>query len=95
MKDSRTCSKKGTNGKLNEDCREFLDYIIDGTQRMKQLIQSILIHSQINAGDSINQVTNCNSIVSSVLEGLQHVIEETGATFEINHLPEVPVENPR
>lgn len=83
---------KGTNGKLNEDCREFLDYIIDGTQRMKQLIQSILIHSQINSGDSINQVTDCNSVVSSVLDSLQQVIEETGATFEINYLPEVPVE---
>ncbi|MBI1272408.1 response regulator [bacterium] len=84
--------KKGTKGKLNKDCKEFLEYIIDGTQRMKQLIQSILIHSQISASESIDQVTNCNSVVSSVLDSLQHIIESTGATFEIDYLPEVPVE---
>jgi len=36
---------ESTKGELNKDCEEFMEYILDGTQRMQQLIQSVLMTS--------------------------------------------------
>src|SRR5262249_31446075 len=34
-------------GKLDKDADEFMDFIMDGTIRMQELIQSVLAHSRI------------------------------------------------
>lgn len=83
---------KGTKGNLSADCIEFLDFIIDGTKRMKELTQSILVHSQISAKSSIGQYTSCNAVLQEVLDDMHGLIEESGATFEIEYLPNVAVE---
>ena len=83
---------KGTRDTLSEDCTEFIEYIIDGTQRMKLLIQSILTHSQISSKNSIDQITDCNTVLLAVLDSMQRPVDEAGATFDTDYLPEVPVE---
>jgi len=83
---------EGTKGQLDKDCTEFLEFILDGTERMKHLIQSILVHSQLNAAASINQATDCNSVVQEVVNDLRASIDETDTSLEIDILPEVAVE---
>ncbi|MBX9668842.1 MAG: response regulator [Candidatus Obscuribacterales bacterium] len=82
----------GTEGKLDKDCTEFIEFIVDGTNRMRQLINSILSHSQINAADSLNQVTDCNSVIDEVLANLQESIEATKANLDIDSMPHVAVD---
>lgn len=83
---------KSTKGGLNDNCDDFIDFIIDGTKRMKELTQSILTHSQVAAIGSIDQVTDCNSVIEDVFVDMQELIEESGASFQVDHLPEVAVE---
>ncbi len=82
----------GTEGKLDKDCTEFIEFIVDGTNRMRQLINSILLHSQINAADSLNQVTDCNSVIDEVLANLQDSIEAAKANLDIDSMPHVAVD---
>lgn len=84
--------EKGINGDLSDDCKDFLGYIIDGTKRMKQLTQSILIHSQISGKDSIDQVADCNAVLHAVLGDMQGLIEESGVSLDVDFLPQVAVE---
>lgn len=81
-----------TKGKLEKDPTEFIEYILDGTKRMQALIQSVLLHSQIDSYNSETCVTNCNSVIEEVLVDLDQSIKETGAMFEVDRLPQVAVE---
>lgn len=78
--------------KLDSESLEFIDYILDGTQRMQTLIQAVLTHSNISSEESTSQNTNCDLVVQDVLANLRLVIQESGASFEIADLPDVAVE---
>lgn len=78
--------------RLDSESREFLDFILDGTQRMQQLIQSVLLHSAIKREENTDAVTDCNSVIEEVLANLSTAIEEAGAKLEVDNLPEVAVE---
>lgn len=84
--------KENTDGKLDKDATEFVDFILDGTARMQNLIQSVLTHSSIHRDSSEVHVTKCNDVIEDVLTNLSATIRETEAVFEIDNLPEVRVE---
>lgn len=69
-----------------------MDFILDGTARMQNLIQSVLTHSSIHRDNSEVHVTKCNDVIEDVLTNLSATIRETEAVFEIDNLPEVRVE---
>lgn len=81
-----------TSGKLDQDCRDFIDYILSGTQRMQQLIQSVLLHSSIRRPEAEEISTDSNSVIEEVLANLDTSIKLFGAQFEVNNLPVVAVE---
>ncbi len=81
-----------TQGKLEKDPTDFVGYIVEGTQRMQRLVQSVLVHSQIGFDGSINYSTNCNSVIDEVLIDLKQVIQDSGAILEVDRLPNVAVE---
>lgn len=83
---------ENTKGNLDKDSEEFVGYILDGTKRMQNLIQSVLTHSNIDSTDSSTQATKCNLVMEDVLNDLMSPIHETKAIFEIDDLPEVAVE---
>jgi PAS domain S-box-containing protein len=80
-------------GKLDPDCTEFIGFILDGVKRMKELVQSILIHSRVDRDQTVEQCTDCNSIVSQILTDIRPLIDETDTSFEIDTLPQVAVEH--
>ncbi len=79
-------------GKLDKDCTEFVEYILDGVQRMTNLIRSILVHTQVSQDTTLNHSTNCNAVMAEVMADMQSSITETGTSFEIHKLPDVAVE---
>jgi PAS domain S-box-containing protein len=84
--------QESTAGKIDKDCEEFIDYILDGTQRMQQLIQSVLLHSSIKREETDELSTDCNSVIEEVLANLDAIIKESEAHLEVDNLPEVGVE---
>jgi light-regulated signal transduction histidine kinase (bacteriophytochrome) len=84
--------KQTNEGKLDSDSTEFIEYIYEASQRMKHLIQSILLHSQINDTSNFDQITDCNSVIEDVLAGLSSTISEADAVIHVDNLPTVAVE---
>lgn len=78
--------------KLDKDGSEFIEYILDGVQRMQLLIQSVLLHSQIPTDATPNSVADCNSVLDEVLSNLSATLTETSTNLEVGALPSVAVE---
>ena len=83
---------ENTKGQLDQDCNEFIEYILDGTSRMQQLIQSVLLHSSIKPEDNAYSASDCNAVLEEVLANLDASIRENKAELEIDSLPTVGVE---
>ena len=83
---------ENTQGKLDQDCQEFIEYILDGTSRMQQLIQSVLLHSSVKPEDNAYASSDCNAVLEEVLANLDASIKENKAILEIDSLPSVGVE---
>lgn len=81
-----------TNGKLDSDSTEFIGFILEAVKRMKVLIQSILMHSQVDCNPAVEHNTDCNAVISQILTDLRPLIDESNAIFEIETLPRVSVE---
>lgn len=84
--------KENCEGKLDVESQEFIGYILDGTQRMQNLIQAVLTHSSIIKHEGTFYETKCNDVIEDVLRNLSALIKETEAGFDIDPLPEVAVE---
>ncbi|MBX9572619.1 MAG: response regulator [Candidatus Obscuribacterales bacterium] len=82
-------------GKFDKDQMDFLNYILDGTKRMQQLIRAVLVHSEVDKKTPESEVhtTSCTSVIDEVLRDLRNLIRETETTFDIGELPEVAVDH--
>jgi light-regulated signal transduction histidine kinase (bacteriophytochrome) len=80
--------------RLDHDANEFIDFILEGTNRMEQLIQAVLAHSRISEEGEKTEapLTDVNSVIKEVLANLSQSISETGATFDIGTMPTVRVD---
>jgi light-regulated signal transduction histidine kinase (bacteriophytochrome) len=78
--------------RMNADNKEFLAFILDGTQRMQTLIESVLLHSSIKPEDSDDVATDCNSVIEEVLVNLDASIKKNDVHVEVYELPTVAVE---
>lgn len=74
---------------LDQDGEEFLEFAIDGAERMKTMIEGLLEYSRVDTqGDPMEQV-NLNTVVDDVTDDLQLKIDETDATIRSDDLPTV------
>lgn len=79
-------------GKLDKDGDEFIEFILDGMQRMQRLIQDVLAHSNIEIDRSHRSETSTRVVLKEVQANLVQLIEENNATFELGKLPVVAVD---
>ncbi|OLZ41721.1 PAS domain-containing sensor histidine kinase [Natrinema saccharevitans] len=74
---------------LDSDGREFLEYAVDGAERMRDMIDGLLAYSRVETqGDPLEPVA-LETVFDDVLEDLQLRLEETDATVEVGELPRV------
>lgn len=76
-------------GKLDEDADEFIHYAVDGTQRMKRLIEDLLTYSRAGKGGPAAESVPAGRALDQALHNLQARIAECGATVEADPLPVV------
>ncbi|MEO6903476.1 MAG: ATP-binding protein [Bacteroidia bacterium] len=74
--------------KLDTNANEFIDFALDGSGRMKDLINGLLEFSRLN-NTSLSKAVNTNTVISSVIKNLSQEIEDTNAVIEYNDLPEI------
>ncbi|GAB3677549.1 sensor histidine kinase [Halopiger thermotolerans] len=74
---------------LDEDCTEFIEFAVDGADRMDAMIDGLLEYSRVDTqGDSFEAV-DLDAVFEDVCTDLQFRIEETDATITRGSLPTV------
>lgn len=72
--------------KLDENARQFLGFLTEGSSRMQQLVDGLLQYSRINQTLSYEQI-DCNKVLAEVIKDLLVIIKETKAVIRYNNLP--------
>jgi light-regulated signal transduction histidine kinase (bacteriophytochrome) len=76
-------------GRLDARADEFIDFAVDGSKRMKRLIDDLLLYSRHGPRTMLTAV-DLNRAVSDALHNLQTAITETGTRVEVSSLPTIP-----
>ena len=74
-------------GRLDEDADRFIGYVVDGADRMKGLINDLLMFSRVGTQGRSFIPTDCNAILTQVLADQASAIESCGAVVTNNKLP--------
>lgn len=81
-------------GQLDARADEFIDFAVDGSKRMKRLIDDLLLFSRLGPRTMLTAV-DLNRAVSDALQNLQTAITETGTRVEVSSLPTIPGDRSR
>ncbi|MXV61904.1 GAF domain-containing protein [Natronorubrum sp. JWXQ-INN-674] len=74
---------------LDEEGEEFLEFAVDGAERMRSMIDGLLQYSRVETqGDPLEPV-DLECILDDVRDNLQMTITENDATIEADSLPRV------
>jgi PAS domain S-box-containing protein len=74
---------------LDGEGREFFAYAIDGAQRMREMIRSLLAYSRVTRQGQPLAATDARGVVDDAMADLQLQIEETEGEITIGDLPTV------
>ncbi len=75
--------------KLGPDANEYIGYILDGTTRMRNLIDDLLLYSRATTQGKEFRKVNFNTVLKQVINNLQVTIRERGAVITSDILPVV------
>ncbi|WP_440769183.1 ATP-binding protein [Natronorubrum sp. DTA28] len=77
------------NGNLDDESEEFLEYAVDGADRMRSMIEGLLQYSRVEtAGQPFEEVA-LDSVFDDVLEEHSVKIEDCDGTVTVGDLPRV------
>jgi PAS domain S-box-containing protein len=75
--------------KLDEKAYEFIDYTVEGVERMQMLIKDLLAYSQVSMKGNIFKTTNCSVVLEEAIWNLHTAIEVSGIEITYDLLPTV------
>ena len=75
--------------RFDKEAKEFMDYVVDGSARMKQLIEDILAYSRIGTRGRELVPVESEAALKRALGSLRGAIEASGATVTHDPLPAV------
>jgi signal transduction histidine kinase/DNA-binding response OmpR family regulator len=76
-------------GKLDTSADETINSIVDGAERMQNLIQSVLLYARLGRTGQPFAPADCNAVLQQALANLQGAIEAEGAVITIAPMPTV------
>jgi PAS domain S-box-containing protein len=74
-------------GTLDEDGEEFVEYAVDGAERMRDMIDGLLEYSRIESRGSAFEPVDLEAVVEDVSDDLWIKLEEHDATLTVADLP--------
>lgn len=76
-------------GKLDSDADEFIQYAVDGAERMQRLVNDLLLYSRVGSRANVPREVAVDDVVDEAIENLMTAIHESGATIQRMPLPTV------
>jgi light-regulated signal transduction histidine kinase (bacteriophytochrome) len=74
-------------GKLDKDSKEYIDFAVDGSKRMKNMIDDLLSYSRIISGKAQFEKTDINKILQDVKNNLRENIRVSEASIGYSKMP--------
>jgi len=74
--------------KLDKDADEFIDFAVDGSNRMRLLINSLLEYSRVNKIKPFQWVESAD-VIEDILQDMKEQINESGTVVKYNELPKI------
>jgi light-regulated signal transduction histidine kinase (bacteriophytochrome) len=78
--------------KMNQDGKEFIQFITDGAKKMNTLIKDLLSYSRITTHAKPSKINNIEKILKNALFNLQEAIKESDAIITYDKLPILKVD---
>ena len=75
--------------RLDGEARQYMGFIVDGAERMQNLIRDLLLLSRVSSKRKPSRPTNGNEVLRLALDDLGPRIEESGASVTADPLPTV------
>jgi PAS domain S-box-containing protein len=75
--------------RFDGDAREFMNYIVDGASRMKQLIEDLLAYSRVGTKGQEPKPVQSEAALRRALFNLRTAMEEASASVTYDPMPEV------
>ena len=76
-------------GRLDADADEFIGYAVDGTQRMKRLIEDLLLYSRAGKGSPPSDEFSSEEALQVAIKNLHFAIRDSQAIVTYDVLPRV------
>lgn len=76
-------------GQLDKDADEYIEFIVEGSKRMKEMIQGLLEYSKIRKTEKGMKPVKTENVLEKAISNLVTSIEENNATITHDPLPEV------
>ncbi|RQG96580.1 PAS domain-containing sensor histidine kinase [Natrarchaeobius chitinivorans] len=74
---------------FDEDGQEFIDFAVDGAERMRDMIDGLLEYSRVETRGDPFEPVDLDDVLEAVRADLQVAIEESDATITVESLPRV------
>jgi signal transduction histidine kinase len=81
--------KRKLDGKLTAEQQDYLDFLVEGAKRMRQLINDLLYYSRANSATLDLVPVDMNEILAIARENIGNSILESQARIEVANLPAV------
>jgi two-component system, chemotaxis family, sensor kinase Cph1 len=72
---------------LDDDARDYIEFAVDGANRMQKLIKDLLIYSRVSTKSQPFTEIDCNKLLLDVQSNLSESIAESGAIIKVDELP--------
>ncbi|WP_414469545.1 PAS domain S-box protein [Methanobacterium sp. ACI-7] len=79
--------KRRYKGQLDQDADEFIDFMINGASRMKEMIQGLLDYSRVETLEEELKPVDSKEVVKDALKNLNVAIKESNARITCKNLP--------
>lgn len=76
-------------GKLDADADDFIGFVVDGTKRMQELINDVLVYARLRKKEHQFDAVACEALFTEVLLNLQMAVDESQAQITHDPLPVV------
>jgi light-regulated signal transduction histidine kinase (bacteriophytochrome) len=75
--------------KLDNNAQEYINFAVEGSKRMQNLIGDLLEYSRIGRREKPFEKVDCNMALKAAITNLTHVIKESNAEVTYDSLPTV------
>lgn len=82
-------ARRYTGRVLDESANEFIEFTVDATRRMQELIDDLLLYSRVDTKGQEFTDTDCSKVVELAVANLKVAIQESAAQINCNTLPTI------